>query len=559
MATRVQQLRAELPSLLMNIGDTYHGGVEALYTEGEAISAPVNALGIDVGVPGNWDYAYGPAVTRLRYLGTLSNTNMAECIAEATDAGISFATGGDGGTMGSFTMPSFPMLAANVTVSASRRTPTGPFLPPTLLKQVGGVNVGFIGLSSDIVPQMHPILACGLTFLGSSNISSGDAAGWTSAYTSLVESLAQSLRSQGATIVVVMSELGLQKNFYLANSLAPGTIDVLFSAHTHEAIFTPLASTSGALVVEAGDDTYLGHMDIQVVDGGVASRTWTLEPLTSDIPEDPTMTSLVDTARAPFLVTDPNMTIPGPTGAQLALHQPITTVIGTAPFLLTRKNSLENSFNDFFTEALRTRAGTALGMAPGFRMDSPIATTSAEVEGSISASGQVTLEDVYRFFPVVYGMGTATVTGSTLSGILEDGMESVFSTSVPLQAGGWLEGYSGMQVDVNLAKPKGQRVLSMSLTDAGPMSSSLAYTIAGCRRPYDPPGVRWTFAGFSNVQHRLMPDAGADGGQPWTDVEIFIDGLSRSPAISPARVFTDANQTPLWPQDPYVQPLLGAQ
>ena len=68
LATLIKKIRSENPnSVLMNIGDTYHGGVEGLFTNGNAIVDPVNALGIDVGVPGNWDYAYGPGVFRLRY------------------------------------------------------------------------------------------------------------------------------------------------------------------------------------------------------------------------------------------------------------------------------------------------------------------------------------------------------------------------------------------------------------------------------------------------------------------------------------------------------------
>jgi 2',3'-cyclic-nucleotide 2'-phosphodiesterase (5'-nucleotidase family) len=68
IATLVKQIRADNPnSVLMNIGDTYHGGAEAFFTIGNAISDPLNSLGIDVGVPGNWDFYYSPAMFRARY------------------------------------------------------------------------------------------------------------------------------------------------------------------------------------------------------------------------------------------------------------------------------------------------------------------------------------------------------------------------------------------------------------------------------------------------------------------------------------------------------------
>jgi 2',3'-cyclic-nucleotide 2'-phosphodiesterase (5'-nucleotidase family) len=551
LATKLKGLRAELPSVAMNIGDTYHGGVEALYTQGEAVAKTVNAMGFDVGVPGNWDYAYGPIATRVRYLGK-PTIGLQQCIAEG------FAMGGGkgmgGGSVPTLTMPSYPNLAANVTFASGPGANVGdPFLPPTLLKSVGGVSVGFIGLSSDIVPRMHPMMACGLTFLGADEIASGDSAAWTSKYKTLVESNAAALRAKGATVVVVMSELGLQKNAYLADAIAPGAVDVVFSAHTHETVFQPITSKSGALVVEAGDDTYVGHMDVGIDGGKVTSRDWTLEPVGTDISEDPAVAALVAEARAPFLVADPNMLIPGDTGAQLALHQAITTVVGHAPAPLTRKNALDSSFNDFFAAALRSRANTQVVIAPGFRFDSPIATAPNQVEGTVVADGSVTVEDAFRFFPVVYKMGVAEVTGATLQGIVEHALDDVFSADVPLQNGGWVDGFGGFNATLNLAAASGSRVLSLTDSGGAPLAPAASFTVAGCRRPLDPVGVMCSHSGFVNVQDLLK----GDGTTPWTDVEIFLDALSNPPlGFSPALV--DTSGTPLWPAAPYVQPLGGA-
>jgi 2',3'-cyclic-nucleotide 2'-phosphodiesterase (5'-nucleotidase family) len=567
LATKIKALRSEVPagaSVLMNIGDTYHGGVEALYTQGEAIAKPVNALGIDVGVPGNWDYAYGPDVTRLRYLGT-AMIGMQQCIQEGVSQ--SSGTGGvgghkgsaDGGVLPTLTQPNFPNLAANVTFLASSTTTDGQaFLPGTLIKEVAGVKVGFIGLSSDIVPRMHPMLACGLSFLGmastggTSPVYSIDPK-WTSEYQHLVDTDAQTLRNQGAQVVVVMSELGIQKNNYLANVIAPGMVDVVFSAHTHETVYSPLTSKSGALVVEAGDDTYVGHMDIELDQGKVVGRAWKLEPVTESTPEDPAMASLVAAARAPFLVADPNLSIPGNTGAQYTLTQPITTVLGKTSYPLTRKNALDSSFNEFFTAALANKAGTALGMAPGFRYDSPNATASSLIEGSVTADGRITIEDAFRFFPVVYGMGTASVTGAALQTVMEDALDDVFTTDMTHQNGGWVEGFAGLTVGVNLAASKGMRVQSMSLATGLAMDPNATYTIAGCRRPFDATGVLCSHGGFTNVQDFLKPD-----NTPWTDVEIFMDAVMHSPTLAPKRAFTDASGTQVWPQTAYVQPLNGA-
>lgn len=53
-------------TLLVNVGDTIHGSAVAEWTQGAALIPIVNALGIDLFVPGNWEYAYGPEVFRKR-------------------------------------------------------------------------------------------------------------------------------------------------------------------------------------------------------------------------------------------------------------------------------------------------------------------------------------------------------------------------------------------------------------------------------------------------------------------------------------------------------------
>jgi len=231
VATLVKRIRSQNPnSVLMNVGDTYHGGVEALYTLGNAVVDPLNSLGVDVGVPGNWDFAYGPNVMRLRYVNTL--TTMQKNLLQATVA-IPVKK------------PNFPNIAANMksTIGANAG---GLLLPGTLIKTVGGVKVGFIGLTSDIVGQMDSMLAIGLSF------TQGEVA-----YRDLINAQAKTLRSQGAQLVMVMSELGIHKDYRLADVIDSGVVDVFFSAHTHDTITTPLKTRSGALVVEAGSGKWM--------------------------------------------------------------------------------------------------------------------------------------------------------------------------------------------------------------------------------------------------------------------------------------------------------------
>ena len=533
-ATMIKRIRAQNPdSILMNIGDTYHGGVEALFTNGNAIVDPVNALGIDVGVPGNWDFAYGPMVTRLRYFDT-SQADLRMLGRMASK----FMPGGD------IKRPSFPNLAANMTYSMPPRKAGKSPLAPTMLKQVGGVSVGFIGITSDVVQMMYGPLAMGLNFVqGEEN------------YKNLIQKYARSLRNQGAQVVVVMSELGIQKNFRLAQIIEPGLVDVVFSAHTHEAIFEPLKSASGALVVEAGNDGYIGQMDVVVNNGKVTARKWKLMPIGSDIPEDSVVKRLVDAARAPFLVANPNLSMPMPILGQ-RLTQSIATVVGHSAQPLDRRHALESTFNDAFAEALRHKAGTQLALTPGFRFDAVVGRPGGlPMEDNTVVQDKITLEDVYRFFPVSYTLATGKVTGKRIKEIMENTLTHVYSPNVFNQGGGWFDGFGGLTGNINLAMPDGQRVSRLATKDnRQPMRDQDVFSIVGCTRPMESDGVLCSYDGFTQVSPLQNPET----GDAWTVADIFVDMLAGSglPKVT-GHNFNELSGERVWPQGTFIQPLAG--
>lgn len=528
IATVVKTERARNPnSVLMNIGDTFHGGVEALYTLGNAIVDPVNALGIDIGVPGNWDYAYGPSVTRLRYASLSS-----------AEARVLEAVTGQRLSQSDVKKPSFQNLAANVTYTSPRTKAGQTLLPATWITTRAGVKLGFIGISSDIVPQMSSLLAYGLDFLqGEDN------------YRQLIERQAASLRSQGAQLVFVMSELGIHKDKRLADVIMRGSVDVFFSAHTHEATFVPLTGSSGALVVEAGNDGYLGRMDV-TVGGAKPVFSWTLLPVDASIPEDANMKKLVDAARAPFLVANPNLKVPLPYADQY-LHQAIGTVVGHTNGPLDRRSALDSSFNRVFSDGLRRIAGTQIALAPGFRMDAVVG-APGEVEDNTLANGDITIEDVYRFFPVLFTMATGQASGAQLKGLMEQNLTSVFSRDAFKQAGGWFDGFGGIGLVLNMAGTDGARIQSAWLTDTGNnIDDAAVYSVAGCQRPGDAADTLCSFPGFANVQAITNPATAA----PWTIADMFVEMLNKGPFPATVSQITDTSATPVWPAAPFVQPL----
>lgn len=527
--TLIDQVRASNPNTLaVNVGDTFHGGVEALYSEGNAIVAPVNAMGFDVGVMGNWDWAYGPLVTRYRF-GNLNSAN--------------------------YPRPTFPYIGGNVTYTTPPNLAGQPMKPATLTRTMpNGVKVGFIGITSDIVPMMDTRLALGFSFLqGEAN------------YVTYINTNRAALQSQGCQIIIVLSELGIHKDRRLADLIAPG-VHFVMSAHTHELVLTPMVSASGAKVAEPGNDGYLGRLDVTVTSGVVTAMQWTILPVTADVPDDPTVADLITQARAPYLA--PNVNIPVPNIGYPVLTQPINTVVGSIHETLDRKQALESSFNNFFTDALREKAGTQVAMTPGFRFDSVLTPSAAEsdiqAEGSLglTLTGQITLEQVYRFFPIPYTLATGQSTGAHLKGIMEGNLTRVYSTTIFNQGGGWFDGFSGVDTVLNLAGADGARISQLRNHATGLVfGDSEPITVAGCVRPGDPAGTMCSYTGFTNTASFINPAS----GQAWTSVDIFIDALNRTTSASGRRRnFVDLNETAywlnatsLWPNDIFVQPLLG--
>ena len=548
MATLIKNIKSDNPnSIVMNIGDTYHGGVEALYTSGNAIVTPVNALNIDIGVPGNWDFAYGPFVTVQRYAKDkpLIHDLMTPMLTVA--------------------IPNYERIAANVSYEGF---PDLTFMAPTTKRLMGDVKVGFIGITSDIVRKMHPNLALGFTFTGETP------AGLTAAqkqaqYKILIEEHAKRLISEGIEIVVVMSELGIQKDYRLANVLEPGLVDVFFSAHTHEATFEPLETASGALVVEAGNDGFVGRMDLNVKNGVITKYNWALLPVDDSLAEDTVVKGLVDAARAPFLTGQFPKWDPNPLSLQ-GLHRPIDTVVGYTHGILHRRHALENPFNNMYTDLIRRMFPAQLTVMPGFRFD-------AVIEGDPFIAGEITLEDVYRFFPVSYAITRGTVTGERLKEIMEGVLTEVYSPEAFAQNGGWFEGWSGVEANIDLTAADGSRITDLYFTDPPrekiEPTTTTVLSVTGCGRTvFDALyGIICSHGGFTGVLNLTHPFTWEDPLSvfvPWTNIDAFVygldlmDGVKDGQGLVPLTGYTRKNMiekipTPSWPDTPYIQPLTG--
>lgn len=247
IATAFKQLQAERPHGMLRIdgGDTFQGSGPGAWTRGEVMVRPMNALKLDVAVPGNWSVAYGaPQLRKLR------------------DA------------------VNYPMIAANVyDQQGGQRT-----FEPYLVKEVGGIKVGMLGFTDpDIPTRQPPHMSEGLSFQA----------------TAVLQPLIDELRNKHQVdLVVLITHIGLHKAVPLTAKLQG--VDISLSSDTHERTYEPV-EVGDAWVVEAGAfGSLMGVLDLTFEDGKLTDRRWELIELRREsFPEDEEVKAIVDEVLAP--------------------------------------------------------------------------------------------------------------------------------------------------------------------------------------------------------------------------------------------------------------------
>jgi 2',3'-cyclic-nucleotide 2'-phosphodiesterase (5'-nucleotidase family) len=228
-------------------GDTFQGSGPAAWSEGEVVLGPLNALGLDVCVPGNWEVVYGPA--RFRDL--------------------------------------MKRVSCKVTTYNFHDTKTGQrlFAPEVTLER-GGVRVAFVGITDPTTTKRQP---------------PDEVVGLDSTRMDGLRDFVKSVRtSERADLVVAVTHTGLSVSRQIAREIPE--FDVILSGHTHER--TERAILEGkVIVVEPGSmGSFLGRLDVTVGEkGGVTGYEFKLLPIReADYAEDTAVKKLVDDALAPY-------------------------------------------------------------------------------------------------------------------------------------------------------------------------------------------------------------------------------------------------------------------
>lgn len=478
--TVVREIRSRsTASLLVNTGDALQGSAEALFTRGEAVVAVMNHFGIDASVPGNWDYLYGPRQFRRIFAESASVPPLANWHA----------------------------LAANLhSTNRGAGDEPCPVLPPFLIREVGGVRVGIIGLTTKRGIRVG--LAATRDFL----FDDGE-----SALARLVPLLRN---ARGVDLVVVASELELANNVRLAERI-PG-IDVVLSADMHERTTQPIVASTGTLLVEEGQDgSAVGELVLTVRRRRLAGWRFFSHSVTDRIAEDRAIRAVVDSVRAPLL----DRRTLGPLRDPISGEPPLGAlddVVGFTEMPLHREGFLgdsepavlEGSTHDLLADAIRREAPADVAVLRGFRFGTEI------------RPGPIRVADLYYLMPIGARIGTAHgVTGAQLAAEIERALDGVFAPDPRRWTGGWMYAYSGLTFDVDAYAQAGHRARNVRV--GGEPLDTLGrrtYSVSGFWYPDDPATVAG--CGCRDADVAVMHPA---EGEPMDAVHVVASYLASLP------------------------------
>ena len=241
-----ERVTAASANFLVDSGDAVQGSGPAAWSQGEVVIDPLNALGLDAFVPGNWEVVYGPE-------------RFKELMAK---------------------------LKATVVAYNFHDTATGARLfAPAVTLEKDGVRVAFIGIADPTTTVRQP--PAQVRGLDSTRMEG------------LRDFVKTTREKERADLVVIISHSGLTVSRQLAREIPE--LDVILSGHTHERTEEPIVEGKVLIVEPGAMSSFLGRLDITLGEkGGIASHEFRLIPIrAADYPEDAAVKKLVDDSLAP--------------------------------------------------------------------------------------------------------------------------------------------------------------------------------------------------------------------------------------------------------------------
>ncbi|QSB02522.1 bifunctional metallophosphatase/5'-nucleotidase [Methylomonas sp. EFPC1] len=404
MAGYVENLKNQNPStVVVSAGDIIGATplVSALFHDEPTIET-MNRLGLEFNAVGNHEFDEGKAELKRMQNGGCHPTDPNSC------------QGASVGTPVPFEGADFKFLAANVVETANGKT----LFPQYAIKVVGGVRVGFIGMTLKETPTIvTPTGVAGLEFKDEA---------------ATVNALIPKLRARGVEAVVVLIHQGgtipVTQSASTINNCDGGLdgspiktivnqlddeVDLVISGHTHQAYNCQIANKAGRLISVTSANSQgrvLTDIDVAIntVNGEVSSVS------AENIVVDRSNTAITPYAAIKTIVDN-----------YKALSTPIANrVIGNISAAITRTATAagESALGDVIADAqLLATQNVGFGEAVvsfmnpgGIRADLTFPSSTA-AEGD----GKVTYAEAFTVQPFGNTLVTLTLTGAQIHTLLE--------------------------------------------------------------------------------------------------------------------------------------------
>ena len=374
IATMIRKMRETVGKniLFCDNGDTLNGTYPVVKTNGAAMVPVLNELRLDA-MTVHWEFAFGPSILKER----VSELN-------------------------------FPVLAINIFDNITNDL----IFPPYIVKKIGGLKIGLIGIASNIIGiTMPPSYSEGIRFtLGKEEL----------------PAVIDKLRSQEhVDLVILISHLGFPQDMKLLSEVHG--VDVCLSGHTHNRITQPIHQ-GNTLVIQSGcHGSFLGRLDLELIDGKIVSYEHQLLEVESSIIPDPAMKDIIELELSPY-------------------SEKLNTIVGEIATPLNRYTMLESTMDNFLLQSILEVSGVEIVFSNGWRYGAPI------------IPGPVTLNDLYNIIPMDPPIGMVELTGEELVEMLEENLERTFAADPYEQMGGYIKRGLGLTVYLKIENPSGQRI-----------------------------------------------------------------------------------------------------
>lgn len=373
IATIFNKVKMENPNtLVFDCGDTIHGTYVAVKTKGEALIPILNYLEFDA-MTAHWEFAYGPE----HFKKITKKLN-------------------------------YPMLAINCYQKSNNEL----FFDPWIIKEVGKIRIGIIGIAATIVDKVMPAsFSKGIYF--------------TLGNTELPYHIKKLREEEKVDMIVVISHLGFPQEMKLAREV--DGIDVLLSAHTHNRLYKPALVNNTILIQSGCHGSFIGRLDLTMSKGKLVDFQHELITVSEDITPDPEADDIVNQVLNPY-------------------KDKLNQVVGYTDTNLNRNTVLESTMDNFLLKSLLRETDAQIAFSNGWRYGAPI------------PCGKITLNDLYNIIPVNPPVSTVELTGKEIWMMMEENLEHLFSRDPYNQMGGYLKRCMGINLYFKVENPAGQRI-----------------------------------------------------------------------------------------------------